>query len=161
MHQSNLLLNIAWIIEWIFLESISSNEYFLNYRMNFVRIIERMLLKLWNEYCLNCSINVGQNQMHIKANLSSFATSSSNVLNKIKYIWILLSIFSMWKLSNAYTQHQILTHFGNHTGLRFTLSLQSVSYTDRCVFVAAILNSFSNLRYLFTARTEISACKPT
>ena len=30
--------------------------------------------------------------MHIKANLSNFATTLSNVLNKIKYIWILFSI---------------------------------------------------------------------
>ena len=60
--------------------------------MTFVRIIEWILLKLWNEYCLNCFINIGENRMHIKANLSNFATSLSNVLNKIKYIWILLSI---------------------------------------------------------------------
>ena len=41
-----------------------------HHRMNFVRIIEWILLKLSNEYCLNCFINVGENRMHIKANLS-------------------------------------------------------------------------------------------
>ena len=63
-----------------------------HHRMNFVRIIEWILLKLSNEYCLNFFINVGENRMHITANLSNFATSLLNVLNKIKYIWILLSL---------------------------------------------------------------------
>ena len=54
----------------------SSNEFCLNYRMNIAWIVS----------------NVGENLMHIKANLSNFGTSLSNVLNKIKYIWILLSI---------------------------------------------------------------------
>ena len=29
-------------------------------------------------------------------------------------------IVNMWKLSNAYTRHRILTHFGNHTGQGLT-----------------------------------------
>ena len=63
-----------------------------HHRMNIAWIIEWILFESSNEYCLNCFINVGENRMHIKANLSNFATSLSNVLNKIKYIWILLSI---------------------------------------------------------------------
>ena len=68
------------------------NEFCSNHRMNIAWIIEWILFESSNEYCLNCFINVGENRMHIKANLSNFATSLSNVLNKIKYIWILLSI---------------------------------------------------------------------
>ena len=89
-HQMNIAWIIQGIIKWILFES--SNKYFLNYQMNFVRIIEWILLKLSNEYCVNCSINVGENRKHIMANVSNFATSLLNVLNKIKYIWLLLSI---------------------------------------------------------------------
>ena len=70
----------------------SSNEFCSSHRMNIAWIIEWILFESSNEYCLNCFINVGENRMHIKANLWNFATSRSNVLNKIKYIWILLSI---------------------------------------------------------------------
>ena len=70
----------------------SSNEFCSSHRMNIAWIIEWILFESSNEYCLNCFINVGENRMHVKANLSNFATSWSNVLNKIKYIWILLSI---------------------------------------------------------------------
>ena len=45
--------------------------------------------------------------MRIMANLSNFATSLSNVLNKFK---IYLNFFvNMWKLSNAYTRHRIVS----------------------------------------------------
>ena len=37
------------------------------------------MCKLSNEYCLNCFINGGENQMRIKANLSNFATNYSAV----------------------------------------------------------------------------------
>ena len=82
--------------------------------------------------------------MHIKANLSNFATSLLNVYIEQNQIYLNF-IVNLWKLSNACTQHRILTHFGNNNGLRFTLSLQYLSsYTDQCVFAAAILNCFSN-----------------
>ena len=88
-----------------FICGVPPGQYCLNYRMHFVRIIEWIFLELsnefcsnhlmnilWNVYCLNCFMNVGENRKHIKANLWNFATSWSNVLNKIKYIWILLAI---------------------------------------------------------------------
>ena len=62
------------IIEWIFLE------------------FEWILFEPSNEYCLNCFINGGENRMRIEASLSNFATSLSNVLKKLKHIWLLLSI---------------------------------------------------------------------
>ena len=54
----------------------SSNEFWSNHRINIAWIVS----------------NLGENLMHIKANLSNFGTSLWNVLNKIKCIWILLSI---------------------------------------------------------------------
>ena len=55
---SNHRMNIAWIIEWILLES--SNEYCLNYRMNFVQIIEWIFLELSNEFCSNHWMNIAK-----------------------------------------------------------------------------------------------------
>ena len=81
----------------------SSNEFCWNHRMNISWIIEWLLFESSNEYCLNCFINVGENRMHIKANLSNFASSLSNVLNKS-------NIFEFYC---QYTRHRILTHFGN------------------------------------------------
>ena len=76
-------MNFVRIIKWIFLEL--SHEFCWNHRTLWI------LLKLSNECWLNCFWNGGENQMCIKENLSNFATSLSNVLNKLKYIWILLS----------------------------------------------------------------------
>ena len=66
-------MTIAWIIEWILLQS-------------------------WNEYCLCCFINLGENRMRIKANLSNFSTTLSNVFSKMKYTWILLSICGNYQM---------------------------------------------------------------
>ena len=50
--------------------------------------------------------------MRIKANLSNFAASLSECIEQTQIY--LNFIVNMWKLSNAYTRHRILTHFGHH-----------------------------------------------
>ena len=52
--------------------------------------------------------------MRIKANLSNFATTLSNVFSKMKYNYLTFIVI-MWKLSNTYKQHWILTHFDDHS----------------------------------------------
>ena len=82
-HRMNFVRIIEWImfvIAWIILEL--SNEFCLNHRMNNVWIIEWILFESSNEYCLRCFTNVGENRMRIRANLSNFATTLSNVLAK-------------------------------------------------------------------------------
>ena len=91
----------------------SSNEFCSNHRMNIAWIIEWILFESSNENRLNCFINVGENRMHIKANLSNFATSLSNVLNKIKYIWILLSICGNYQTHICDIEYWH-NPFGNH-----------------------------------------------
>ena len=88
-------MNIAWIIEWILFES--SNEYCL-------KIIEWILLELFHKCRRESNAYQGE-----------FIEFCYKFIECIEQNQIYLNfIVNMWKLSNAYTPHRILTHFGNH-----------------------------------------------
>ena len=74
------------------------------HRMNFVRIIEWILLELFHKYRRESNAYQGE-----------FNEFCCKFIECMEQNQIYLNfIVNMWKLSNAYTRHQILTHFGNH-----------------------------------------------
>ena len=81
-----------------------SNEYFLNYRINFAGIIEWILLELFHKWRRESNAYQGE-----------FIEFCYNFIECIEQTQIYLNfIVNMWKLSNAYTRYRILTHFSNH-----------------------------------------------
>ena len=90
-----------------------------HHRINFARIIERILLELSNEFVPIIEwILLGlfhKYRREWNAYQGDFIDFCYKLIECIEQNQIYLNfIVNIWKLSNAYTRHRILTHFGNH-----------------------------------------------
>ena len=100
----------------------SSNEFCSNHQMNIAQIIECILLELFHKCRRESNAYQGE-----------FIEFCYKFIECIEQNQIYLNfIVNMWKLSNAYTRHRILTHFGNHSSLMSRIDLVSKNLLANC-----------------------------